>query len=284
MEKTAHFSPPPPPPPPPAELDYFARGPISVKTVEAPNEVEASTPAQATQESAAPTPAEPTGPAKKPLGLRFKLFGIPIYINLSFIVVGFVLGYSPNIPLSFVAMFIGIITVSILWHELGHAFAFKMLGHEPEIGIFGIMGMTCVPSDKPISDGEKAFVCAAGPLANLVLALAAYFLRPETLPFEPKPFWHYVLIVNVFLSLYNMLPVYPFDGGQIMKSILQMVAPTWGERLAHVISLLVAAAAIWYAMVNEYQIAALVLLFMASVNFTSLRVGGASKLQAAQPV
>ena len=73
---------------------------------------------------------------------------------------------------------------------------------------------------------DMFFVAAAGPAANIVMALAATILLYVT-PFMPKGFdawWVEMLSVgiylNLLLSLFNMLPILPLDGGRMLVGIL----------------------------------------------------------------
>jgi stage IV sporulation protein FB len=186
-----------------------------------------------------------------------------------------VLGYGSGTRLSLLLTVAGLVVLSITWHELGHALAFKSFGHDPQIQLMGIFGLTWSSDpSKRLSNGQKLVVAAAGPAAGLLLAGVCYLLREALMPGDPL--WIYTMLthlvlINLILNLFNLLPAVPLDGGHILKSVLDIAAPEWGSKIAHGVSLVVVTAAIWWAMKNDYEVTALLLLGIASLNFTALR-------------
>jgi len=72
-------------------------------------------------------------------------------------------------------------------------------------------------------------VALAGPGMNLLLALVAgivlALVRPETLPAEPGPLFLLAnlvnfIVINLFLAVFNLLPLPPFDGGHVVQGLL----------------------------------------------------------------
>lgn len=135
---------PPPPPPVLAAARRFTPPPPPPSVAAYPEWAVAS-PTKTIVRAPVAAPEEPvaaqTGCPRPASGLRFKVFGIPVSLNLSFLVVAFVLGYQPGDSLSVLVTFIGLLTFSVLWHELGHALAMKLFGHDPEIQLLGIFGL-----------------------------------------------------------------------------------------------------------------------------------------------
>lgn len=249
-------------PPPPPDFDYFARVPKSTPARPAPPAPLAPSP------SGGP---HATGSVAAPAGLSFKLLGIPIRLNLSFILVPFVVLYAPGRDLATIAMWIGLTTAAILIHELGHALAYKSIGMDAEVALLGIFGLTCSRSEKQPSPGEMAYVAAAGPVAGLVVACLCAALGATIRTSAPGGWLHVLLLVSLVMNLANLLPAFPLDGGRILKAVLEIAAPSWGATAAHAISLCVAGAALWWTMNHELEIMALILLGVAGMNFTLLR-------------
>lgn len=132
----------------------------------------------------------------------FKVSGIPVSISLWFLLLLPLSGF--NLPLV-ISIFI-----AVLGHELGHALTAKKLGYGSygiNIGFFA--GTAQVDSNMHPRDNIK--VVAAGPLVNLALFLL-------TINFGIPEFSS----VNLFLFIFNILPVYPMDGGHLLKDILML--------------------------------------------------------------
>lgn len=139
----------------------------------------------------------------------------------------------------------------VFLHELGHAFSgrwFKVPTQDITLlPIGGLARMGSIPA------GPKAeFVIAiCGPLVNVAIALILYLFFPIKLP-ESGGFSisdltppTQMFLVNVMLAVFNMLPVYPMDGGRILRALLQFVvsrrtAVLWTGRLGQVLALLFA--------------------------------------------
>lgn len=105
-------------------------------------------------------------------------------------------------------------------HEAGHLLALRLLGAEAsEIRV----GCTGAKIHTAFSGPWREFVCAAaGPAAGLLLLPAARWL-PRT------------ALCGLAQSVYNLLPVYPLDGGRMLRCALEGMIPGKGERITRVI-------------------------------------------------
>jgi len=131
----------------------------------------------------------------------------------------------------------GVLFVSVLLHEIGHILAGRATeGSGDEILMWPLGGLAFVETSRPSS---QAIVAAAGPFVNLVL-VGIFFraavmsgavprsLNPLVVPFSIESFGTnlvYDLQVLAFWSnwamlLINLVPAYPLDGGQIVRSWL----------------------------------------------------------------
>lgn len=156
----------------------------------------------------------------------FRIFGYPVHVQWMFWLLCILLGMGylddadSRRGLGRFLIMAGVFFVSILWHELGHAFARKKFGAQySEITIHGLGGYCSGPGS--FTRNESVLISAAGPIANFVLVGLAWFLAQTP---GMDNFWvrHFVLLlfwVNALLGLFNLLPILPLDGGRIFEAI-----------------------------------------------------------------
>lgn len=145
----------------------------------------------------------------------FKLFnfvGAPVEISLWFFFIFLMAPISWGIA----------IFLSVLIHEMAHAYVANLLGWR----VFGIKvdlftGSAAVDTNIPEKDSIP--VVAAGPLSNLLFAiivlLVTSFVGSDINPIVFK-FLNDLFVVNLILFIFNLLPIYPMDGGRIVKDFL----------------------------------------------------------------
>jgi Zn-dependent protease len=117
----------------------------------------------------------------------------------------------------------------VMLHEFGHALACRQVGGMAnQIVLWPLGGVAYVnPPQRP---GAFLWSIAAGPLVNLalvpILKVLGTLMRSHGLAQEmPNTFLllRSVAFINLGLLIFNMLPVYPLDGGQILRSLLWFV-------------------------------------------------------------
>ncbi len=114
----------------------------------------------------------------------------------------------------------------VLLHEFGHSLACRQVGGKADqIVLWPLGGVAYVsPPQRP---GAMLWSLAAGPLVNLVLVPVLYLLGKVSLAagwptdlsnvhFLLRAIWY----MNLALLIFNLLPIYPLDGGQILRSLL----------------------------------------------------------------
>ena len=191
--------------------------------------------------------------------LRFSIAGIPVTIHPLFWLIALLLGSTGDILL--VPIWVGVIFVSILVHELGHALAFRRYGQRSQIILHFAGGLT-VPepvywgsgsANVSLTPNQHIFVSLAGPgagflLAGLVIAvvtaLGGSVITTWLFGFIPLPLnallpfggqllavlVTMLLWVNIFWGLINLVPVFPLDGGHVSRYVLLQADPVGGVR------------------------------------------------------
>lgn len=160
--------------------------------------------------------------------LRFKLLRYPVTIqNGAFVLAGIVLLFglqygSVRAPLTW----IGIGFVSLMVHELGHAVTADLFRLGPiDIRLTQMGGLT--RHRRPSKPWQMLLIALAGPGAGLALAAVALVVAiamPDGLIQELA---QDVVYLNLLWSVFNLLPLFPMDGGMATSSILQMITTTW---------------------------------------------------------
>ncbi len=203
---------------------------------------------------------------------QFRLLGIPIRIEPLFWLVAVLLGYQLG-DARLVIMWVAVVLVSVLVHELGHAVALKAFGQRSAIVLHGFGGLTF--SQRRLSRGRSIVVSLAGSLTALVLlGVPARLVRDSAFGAELAadyrfsdqvfglwPLLVFAAYVNIWWSLANLLPIRPLDGGNVLTELV-------GVQPARIASAVFGAGAAAYAYTQstDFQIAGLFLGFLAFVN------------------
>jgi Zn-dependent protease len=162
----------------------------------------------------------------------FRFAGIDLFLHWSWFLVALIeinsraKSYSSltwNV-LEYLALF-----VIVMLHEYGHALACRQVGGTAnQIVLWPLGGVAYVnPPQRP---GATLWSLAAGPLVNVALLVILSLLGvgnrslglAETMP-DAHAFLRALWFMNLGLLIFNMLPIYPLDGGQILRSLLWFV-------------------------------------------------------------
>jgi len=203
---------------------------------------------------------------------NFSLWGVPVHVKLLFWFSVLIMGGEQPGPM--IVIWAAACLCSILLHELGHVFAFRVFGERAEVTLYGWGGMA-VPHGEVRGTLARFVVALAGPaagfaLAGLTLAVAAsigakthvrFHMMLPTLAVWPnvggraylQPSATYVytvlndlLYINFFWGLVNLLPIYPLDGGQATRAAFEQYDPYRGRKKSLMLSAgLAGVVAIW---------------------------------------
>ena len=163
-----------------------------------------------------------------------KIAGIDLYIHATFLlIVGWVAlshwmqGQTLAATITGVAFVLALFGCVIL-HELGHALAARRYNIKTRditlLPIGGLARLERMPEDPK----QELWVALAGPAVNVVIAAALFLWLASTNSLVPVErlsvgagsFLERLMVVNLFLVVFNMLPAFPMDGGRVVRALL----------------------------------------------------------------
>lgn len=159
----------------------------------------------------------------------FRFRGVEVYVHWSwFLAAWFIVstrGHAYSSMAWNAAEYVGLFLI-VLLHEFGHVFACRQVGGvSNEIVLWPLGGIAL--GRPPPRPGAELWTIAAGPLVNVVLypvLLGAVWACGLLGWAEQFPdFTRMVImlwVINQWLLIFNLLPIYPLDGGQILRSLL----------------------------------------------------------------
>lgn len=156
--------------------------------------------------------------------LNFRLFGFPVFVQPWFFLImaifGGAFGAVDSAEWTRVGLYVAAGFVSVLGHELGHAFLARRYGGFPQILLHG-MGGLCINPNAQFTRSQNFSFTAAGPAVSFLLAVIAKILLPEvedgTLTAQ---FLRIMIKINLVWGMVNLLPVLPLDGGHLLDSVM----------------------------------------------------------------
>lgn len=113
-------------------------------------------------------------------------------------------------------------------HEIGHLIIGILLGFKPmsiNITPYGLQiefKIHCEEYNKKIRRGtalcvKRAIIALAGPITNLIMIILSTIL-----PLKNTEFNQNIIYSNILIGIFNLIPIYPMDGGRILKEVLHI--------------------------------------------------------------
>lgn len=167
----------------------------------------------------------------------FRIFGIHVRAHASLIlalVLVLIFGLGPGFGWQHSIQLATILFLIVLLHEFGHCFAARWVGGEADEIIMHPLGGMAL-ARPPHRWGPTFLTVIGGPAVNVVIclvALGALWALRGSLPWNPVswrpdatlisviPYLYFIYACSLALLLFNLLPFYPLDGGQIVQSLL----------------------------------------------------------------
>ena len=237
--------------------------------------------------------------------LHFTVRGIPVRVSAWFWVAAALLGWSvcqsmaqgdQRELLRYLLVWVGVVFVSLLVHEMGHALAYAAFGQSARVVLYHFGGLA-IPDYRRASTLrrpiERLIVSAAGPLSQLILAAAIVVIlktsgyqvpfpidavdewlglhagRPLPSPLSFALVW-FVLQVNIFWPLLNLAPVPPLDGGQIVREGLLSLGVSNAVQIAGMLGVATGAAVSYWAVTHGQPYLGIMFAMLAVTCFQSL--------------
>ncbi|RAL23979.1 site-2 protease family protein [Lujinxingia litoralis] len=184
---------------------------------------------------------------KHALRLPFRLLGIPLYLDLTFLLIlpllAWLIGNQlvpfidlVGLPIDADALDQGLLPyvlgliaavalfISVVIHELGHALVARRFGVETERITLWLLGGMAHFKKIPRQRGAEALVAIAGPITSFALA-ALGALALLLIPTDWGALYFvvaYTTFMNVALATFNLIPALPLDGGRVLRSLLAL--------------------------------------------------------------
>ena len=175
----------------------------------------------------------------------FKAFGIPVRAHWSFWLVVFIFAmqFQESLQGGLVAslLLVACFYSSLLLHELGHCLTARRYGINTREIKMTMLGGMAMFERSPRVPRQELLITAAGPLVNFMIA--GFLIVGQLLLFGPPSFnsssapplgfviegWNefatYLLLLNLVLGTFNLLPGFPMDGGRILRAFLALKLP-----------------------------------------------------------
>ncbi|HIP52764.1 MAG TPA: site-2 protease family protein [Chromatiales bacterium] len=184
-----------------------------------------------------------------------RLAGIDVYIHATFLILIVWIGLNYWLLTGRVAAviegvgFILALFACVVFHELGHALVARRYGiRTREITLLPIGGVASL-EHMPEEPKQEIAMALAGPSVNLAIALGLWVwlsITGERVPlseftFAEGGFLQKLMLINIVLAVFNLLPAFPMDGGRVLRAALAMrmnrnratqVAASLGQGLA----------------------------------------------------
>ena len=185
-----------------------------------------------------------------------RIFGIKLRIHLTFFLLLLFVFFSDmnkGLERAVVSvLFVCAIFACVVIHELSHSLVARRFGREPKsITLLPIGGVAAIDM-MPTNPSQEIAISIVGPATNIVIAIllalfggssmAAALNKSANLT-ASQLFIANLIIANIVLAVFNLIPALPMDGGRVFRSILALKfgflrATLWAVTIGKVIALL----------------------------------------------
>lgn len=168
-----------------------------------------------------------------------KIFGIPVFVHWTFwILIVWIFLMQVGTNGSFddglrAVLFISLLFVCVVLHEFGHALTAKRFGVVTRnITLYPIGGISSFESmpERPV---HELLISLAGPSVNILIAIVLWVylslsgqvvdlssIEGKNGQIATLPFTFSLLLANLILATFNLIPAFPMDGGRVFRAVL----------------------------------------------------------------
>jgi Zn-dependent protease len=185
-------------------------------------------------------------PERTRYDMNFRMLRFPVRVHPFFWLFTALLGSTilEDLGIAYLIIWMAAVFVSILVHELGHGLAFRRFGVDSHIVLYAFGGLA-VPWTHVNGRWRRIVVSLAGPLAGFLLCGLVWgsnaifeWVPPRNRPLIAVYVW--LVWINLIWNIFNLLPVFPLDGGQVSQEVCSSIWRRNGQRIALQISFVVA--------------------------------------------
>lgn len=150
-----------------------------------------------------------------------EFFGIPVYVDISFLILLVI--FITDFKSFSVGVAMGLVlAISVVMHEFGHALTARAFGFYTNDITISLLGGCASMTALPRKAWQELLTSVAGPAVSFLLAALAYgvlvFFSIEN--YFLRETFFYMMCINVMLGAFNLLPGFPMDGGRIFRSVM----------------------------------------------------------------
>ncbi|MGB8859359.1 MAG: site-2 protease family protein [Ilumatobacteraceae bacterium] len=176
----------------------------------------------------------------------FRLFGFPVHIGAGFwmfmVLIAVTNSSAEGLGTSGAITLAGLIALFTLIHELGHAVAARATGAKAEISLAFMAGYASFVPTRVLRRWERVGISFAGPAVQIVTGTALYVVLGGPLEWPITgltPVQFSALWAGPVIGLFNLIPILPFDGGNILEQGVNAVAPRHSRKIMVVFTVVV---------------------------------------------
>lgn len=162
-------------------------------------------------------------------GIRLgSIAGTAIYVQTSFLILValfVILDVDQGRGIHMALLWIPVLLISVLVHELAHAGAIALFGHGRSLIILGGFGGVTI-NERRARPWQDMLISLAGPFSSFALAILVWITYVQVPALRSDPMMQALAPLlrdaNFFWGFFNLLPIHPLDGGSAFRSFLRL--------------------------------------------------------------